>query len=502
MTRRQPRHKAKIAARAAADFHATAAPGDRLWDTLLGGFHLMRRKSATSWRVTYRTEAGKQRTITLGRYPGLTADQARKLAHQKLGEIYQGADPVKERQVARQQEKHREQQTVEAYLDGPYKLYQARRKNGGETLKRIRRDFAAWLAKPMSELTRSDVDRWQADMEARGLAFSSLKRAYGALNTMLNVAAERGAITANPLKGIRLERPALTEEELAEATTSRRYLEDAEVLALFAGIEAYQAQRREGRRRSRYHGKPWLPDLDQVAYVDHGPPLILLLYYTGMRPGDLNGLRWEHVNLTFGTIRKVIEKTAHTRPEPQTFPLAPEAVEVLKTWHRQQGRPATGYVFTNPNTSGRYSSTAIQGPWRRIKAHTADLVEQGGFEASLPSDLDLYTLRHNFASQLIMKGADLLAVSRLMGHADIQTTIEHYGHLAPDHKRDIVIRFAADTQALLTGGPAEGHEQGEDDAAGADALHCEQSHDQRAGDDHAAGSDRLRVRDAGRSRRL
>src|SRR5690554_4695123 len=105
MTRRQPRHKAKIAARAAADFHATAAPRDRLWDTLLGGFHLMRRASATSWRVTYRTEAGKQRTITLGRYPGLTADQARKLAHQKLGEIYQGADPVKERQVARQQEK-------------------------------------------------------------------------------------------------------------------------------------------------------------------------------------------------------------------------------------------------------------------------------------------------------------------------------------------------------------------------------------------------------------
>jgi integrase len=322
-------------------------------------------------------------------------------------------------------------------------------------LQTLRREFVDWLDRPLGSLTRSDAERWQAAMEKRGLAFSTCHRAYGALQTLLNHAAERGTIDANPLKGIRLERPALSEKELAESTSTRRYLEDQEVLALFAGIEAYQTHRREGRRRSRYHGKPWLEDLDHVTYVNYAPPLILLLFYTGFRPGDLHGLRWEHVNLTFATIRKVIEKIAHKRPEPQTFPLVPEAVEVLKTWHEQQGQPATGYAFPNPKTVERYDYTAIGRHWRRIKALTEALPKEKRIAKSLPADLELYSLRHNFASQLIMRGTDLLAVSRLMGHADIHTTIEHYGHLAPDHKRDIVKRFGADTQALLTGQPAE-----------------------------------------------
>lgn len=42
-----------------------------------------------------------------------------------------------------------------------------------------------------------------------------------------------------------------------------------------------------------------------------------------------------------------------------------------------------------------------------------------------------------------MAGTDLLTVSRLMAHSDIQTTIEHYAHLAPDHKRDAVETFAS-----------------------------------------------------------
>ncbi|MFY0992734.1 tyrosine-type recombinase/integrase [Halomonas sp. C05BenzN] len=453
------RRKAKITARTAADFHASASPAERLWDTLLGGFHLIRRKAATSWRLTYRNVAGKERTITLGRYPALTADQARKMAHETLGATYQGEDPLADRQAKRDHARDLEQQTLAAYLDGPYELYQNRRKRGKATLQTLRREFSDWMTRPLGSLTRADVERWQAAMEKRRLAFSTCQRAYGALQTLLNHAAKRGTIDTNPIKGVKLERPALTEKELAEATSARRYLEDQEVVALFAGIEAYQEQRREERRRSRYHGKPWLPDLDGVAYVDYAPPLILLMFYTGFRPGDLHGLRWEHVNLTFATIRKVVEKIAHKRPEPQTFPLSPEAVAVLKAWHQQQGEPATGYVFANPKTGERYDYTAISRHWRRIKEHTAALTKKVQIPRPLPADLELYSLRHNFASQLIMKGADLLAVSRLMGHADIQTTIEHYGHLAPDHKREFVNRFGRDYQALLGNAGDQGETQ-------------------------------------------
>ncbi|MGP9673611.1 MULTISPECIES: tyrosine-type recombinase/integrase [unclassified Halomonas] len=120
------------------------------------------------------------------------------------------------------------------------------------------------------------------------------------------------------------------------------------------------------------------------------------MYYTGFRPSDITGLRWEHVNLLFKTVRKIIEKTAHHHPEPQTSPLSSAVVEVLTTWHLQQGKPKTGLVFPNPITGKRFDRTVMQKPWAKVRAL-----------AKLPSDLVLYTLRHNFASQLVMSGADL-----------------------------------------------------------------------------------------------
>ncbi|CAM3511158.1 tyrosine-type recombinase/integrase [Halomonas lysinitropha] len=137
--------------------------------------------------------------------------------------------------------------------------------------------------------------------------------------------------------------------------------------------------------------------------------------------------------------RYTIEKTAHKRPEPQTFPLSGAAVDVLKGWWKQQGEPKVDLVFPSPVTGKRMAPTAMQKPWAAVR-------KSGG----LPNDLQLYTLRHNFASQLVMAGADLLAVSKLMAHADIQTTIAHYAHLAPDHKRDIVEAFARRAPRLST----------------------------------------------------
>lgn len=67
----------------------------------------------------------------------------------------------------------------------------------------------------------------------------------------------------------------------------------------------------------------------------------------------------------------------------------------------------------------------MQKPWAKVR-------ELSG----LPESLNLYTLRHNFASQLISKGADLLTVSKLMAHTNIQTTIKHYGHLVQNKAKE------------------------------------------------------------------
>ena len=73
----------------------------------------------------------------------------------------------------------------------------------------------------------------------------------------------------------------------------------------------------------------------------------------------------------------------------------------------------------------------MQRPWKEIKE---------AWRAS--RKVDIYTLRHNFASQLIKAGTDVFTVSKLMAHSDIQTTIDNYADLAPDHAADAVNQLA------------------------------------------------------------
>lgn len=407
-------------------------PTHDVFDTDLPGFHVRSGKRGLTFRLYYRTKSGQQRMLTLGQYGTLTVAQAREDAKNKLATVAQGGDPRAVFKEAKAEQERLQQQTIAAYLNGPYAVVQRRKKDGKATLRRIQNAFSSWLDKPMSQVNRTDLERWHGEREAMGEEYATSLRHLGALKTMLTHAADRKVIPVNPLARITLQRPAMSHEHMAEKASKRRYLDPEEVEALFDGLEAYQEKKRAQRRSSRAHGKKNLPDLDINVYVDHVVPFIKLMYFTGFRLGDLFGLRWEHVNLAFCTVRKVIEKTAHQHPEPMTFPLSSIAASILKHWHEQQGNPKIGLVFPSTRIKGeRMSDTAMRKPWASVRSL-----------AGLPDNLDLYSLRHNFASQLVMDGVDLVTVSKLMGHTDIHTTIKYYAHLRPDHSRDASEMFA------------------------------------------------------------
>ncbi|GAB2782037.1 tyrosine-type recombinase/integrase [Halomonas shantousis] len=413
-----PKHTEKLTNRAIERLSKTLPVSDEVWDTELSGFHVRAGKRGLSFRLSYYNSTGTRRVITLGRNGVISASEAREKAKAALAQNTQGEDP-RETQTSR---KGMQASTLRDYLTGPYKEYQDRRKDGKKTLRRIERDFEGLLDRPMASLCRADIEDWQKaeERKAKPRAFTTLQLSYAALCGLLSHAADRKAISEHPLRGVKLHKRAL--ENTEGNAQGRCYLTEAEVEALFKGLEAYQEQKREQRRSSRAHGKSHLVDLDTVAYVDHVMPWILTMYYSGFRPGDIYGLQWEHINFELSIIRKVIEKTEHYTSAPKTFPIHKKLKTVLETWHKQRGEPNTGLVFPSFVTGKRLNNTAMMKPWKKVK-------ELGGLSDSLV----LYSLRHNFASQLVMAGIDLLTVANLLGHTDVTMVVRHYGHLKPDH---------------------------------------------------------------------
>lgn len=61
------------------------------------------------------------------------------------------------------------------------------------------------------------------------------------------------------------------------------------------------------------------------------------------------------------------------------------------------------------------------------------LAKDAGFatERQDPNKVTFHTLRHTFASWLVMRGVDLFTVATLMGHSSIDMVVRVYGHLSP-----------------------------------------------------------------------
>ncbi|MGM0672233.1 tyrosine-type recombinase/integrase, partial [Thioalkalivibrio sp.] len=411
---------------AARRFLDSASNRATLWCDRVTGLHLIRTTKGGSWRYRYTDPTGKRRTATIGRYPALKPQQA---AEKALAWRTEGADVLADKEQRKRQALEEKAsastRTLRGYLEGPYARYQARRTAGDETLAILRTNFAHWYDRDLATLSRNDVLTWQSWREEIGRAPATIKRAYGALRTLLRQAVRDGSIEDDPLRDVALDKHAETErtEELRERrAATRRLLTDDEIRRLHAGLESFAAELRQQRRNSRAHGKPDLPDLDVLAYPHWFIPLAYLSLYSGLRPGDLYSLTWLELNPSFGRLVKVPQKTRH-HPEPARveMDLPPEAMTVVRAWWDQQGKPTDGLVFPSPVTGRRMDKKAHGKPWRRVK-------RLGG----LPDNLTFYALRHHFISTLVAAGVPLLTVAKLAGHKSAAMIENHYGHLCPD----------------------------------------------------------------------
>ncbi|MFW6118814.1 MAG: tyrosine-type recombinase/integrase [Planctomycetota bacterium] len=226
-----------------------------------------------------------------------------------------------------------------------------------------------------SEITPRHVQDYQHEL-LDDLATSTVRHTMFAASGMLTFAVERGYIESNPVK--KVKKPKVTKNP-------PRYLsfdEWEEVRAIAEQTELW--------------------------------PLVATAYYTGFRNSELRFLRWEEIDFERNviTLRNKEGFTLKNR-ESRTVPLNKELKRILQPLKKK-----SGYCFLN-RKGQQFGATQLTRRFKKV------IVEPSG----LP-DFTLHTLRHTFASHLVMKGVSIYKVSRWLGHKSVNTTMI-YAHLAP-----------------------------------------------------------------------
>jgi integrase len=142
-----------------------------------------------------------------------------------------------------------------------------------------------------------------------------------------------------------------------------------------------------------------------------------IAFYTGMRTGEILGLKWENVNFDNYSISidsqftNGFEDTPKTKSSIRVIDMISQAEHYLK---QQRSITNDGYVFLNENNKPFTRVSHLYTTWKNIlKALDLDY-------------RSIYQTRHSFASNMLSNGENLLWVSKMLGHHNINITLQKY----------------------------------------------------------------------------
>ncbi|WP_055689762.1 tyrosine-type recombinase/integrase [Streptomyces prasinus] len=183
--------------------------------------------------------------------------------------------------------------------------------------------------------------------------------------------------------------------------------------------------------------------------------LFELALHTGLRKGELLGLRWEDLDLDAGTaaIRRTLQRTAagglttlptKTRASERRIALPARCVHSLKL-HREQQQREREAADTSWQPSEHVFTTTRGGPIDPTNLTRAfnTLLRKSGLRR-----IRFHDLRHSTATLLLEQGVELIVIKELLGHAHIGVTATVYAHVRLRLQRD-----AIDTLSTALDGP-------------------------------------------------
>ena len=263
-----------------------------------------------------------------------------------------------------------------------------------KTVDAYRRDLkalAAWLDGPVAQVTTEQLERYLAELRAKGLSPATIARRVAAIRSFFRHQTLLGTRSGNPAAELELPR---------RRRTLPRTLSPAEAERL---VEAASGTSPRALR-------------DRA--------LVELLYGAGLRVSEAVGLDKGSVDLDSRLVR-CIGKGSKER----VVPIGRQAVTALRRY-LSRGRPYLDKrhrpeLFLNAKGGG-LTRAGVFLILRRL-AGTAGLE---------PERVHPHLLRHSFATHLLEGGADLRSVQEMLGHADLATT-ELYTHVSDRRRREL-----------------------------------------------------------------
>jgi len=253
-----------------------------------------------------------------------------------------------------------------------------------DTIKVLNKFFSG---KYLSSITAMDVEKFKIE-RARTVSPATVNRALACLKCMFNKAIEWGKASDSPAKKVKLFR---------ENNKRVRYLEREEMAKLLANCK------------------------------DNLKAIVILALNTGMRKGEILGLKWHDVDFKHNIIFLLNTKNNEKREVPINEHARNALIGIRK-------HPESQFIFCGKDGK----------PLGDIKKSFFTALKKSGI-----LKFRFHDLRHTFASHLVMNGVDLNTVRELMGHKSLQMTLR-YSHLSQDHKKRAVDLLSKRIDTLWT----------------------------------------------------
>lgn len=165
--------------------------------------------------------------------------------------------------------------------------------------------------------------------------------------------------------------------------------------------------------------------------------IIELLFSSGLRVSELVNLNRDHINLN----RKEFMVRGKGQKDRPVF-VSKGAAERVGDYLASRHDSLVPLFISYSRFTGQ---TDTSGDYRRLQSRSIQrMVSHYAKMAGITKHVSPHTLRHSFATDLLMNGADLRSVQAMLGHSNISTT-QVYTHVTDQHLKDVFEKFHSDT---------------------------------------------------------